>query len=189
MNSETNDLSDAGDDTTGQMTCKLFIDRLRDEAQRDLNRYGGGAPVCVSAQEMLILLDAVEREERGRDDTNAARDQFIRVNLAKPEDYQAIEAILVAARQLIADLAQRGLRCDLTPTVLFGGGELKMYEWFAGYLREADQRLRQRCQDFLAENESCDGRAPCSIDECRWPDCESEEANDATASSLARGSK
>src|SRR4051812_19923975 len=38
-------------------------------------------------------------------------------------------------------------------------------------MKDVETELR-RFARLVNSNPSCDGRAPCSIEDCRWPDCE-----------------
>lgn len=51
---------------------------------------------------------------------------------------------------LVQDLAKRGLRHDLNPTVNFGVSVNEMYANLTSYLRGADKSLRERAERVLS---------------------------------------
>jgi len=88
-----------------------------------------------STRERLIGYHGLRAKYR-RIDTPAPTVEELRARVAELEEF-------------VADLAAKGLRDDLNPTVNFGVTVEEMYTRLTTYMSEADDRLRSRAKAML----------------------------------------
>jgi DNA-directed RNA polymerase subunit E'/Rpb7 len=81
------------------------------------------------------------------------------VSVSKKNSLSAKDAIEQRARRLdvdimyehIKELAERGLRCDLTPTLMHLNDPMKVAEQMYAYLKRQDEYIRKEAQRTLDE--------------------------------------
>lgn len=115
----------SGDSTTGLYTPEMraAVEKIPDDKIR---------------QSLLHATMLLERMEGDRD---RALNESVR-----------LEGVNLKLREGLRDFAERGLRCDLNPTHLLSASKDEIELFWAKYLAEQDERVRQRANFILNNN-------------------------------------